>query len=321
MSKNLAIGIDLGGTKIASTLIDKSGEILTTSLIATHPERGPQSVIDDIVREINSLSETARLAGETVQGIGIGTPGQVNSEAGTVTNAVNLGWTHVELVKEIQRRLPKPVPIFIQKDANASTLGEHYLGAGRGHRDFVFLTIGSGLGGGLLVNGRLVTGSNWNAAEVGHIVIDPDGRKCACGLRGCAETVVSGPGLLAVTQELLSDGKYSNSRLRAGATLNTTGVIASIRSGDPLARAAINEVGRWLGIVAASCVTLLNPSLLVLGGGIGLAAFEFLQPVVKAEIEKRVLAASTRDLKILPSLVASSATGPACLVWYGLEGS
>lgn len=171
--------------------------------------------------------------GPAVRGIGIGTPGQVNPTAGIVRNAVNLSWREVALVDEMRARLGARVPIWIQKDANASALGEYLFGAAQGCDDFVYISIGSGLGGGVVAGGRLLTGAAWNAAELGHLSLDPGGWLCACGNRGCAETVVSGPGLLAVTRGYLDEGDHDSALGKnENAELTTAAILAHAATSD-----------------------------------------------------------------------------------------
>ncbi|MCX8026025.1 MAG: ROK family protein, partial [Thermanaerothrix sp.] len=203
----------------------------------------------------------------------------------------------------------------IEKDTSAAALGEYCWGAGRGCEDFVFFGIGSGLGGGIIAHGDLVRGADGNAAEVGHIALDPEqGRLCACGLRGCVETVVSGPGLVAITQRLLANRGY-DTRLSAEGDLDAHTVVQAIADGDPLAQAAFNEMAAAFTTLVAFTVGLLNPARIVIGGGLGLAVFEPLCAFLEQELSRRVLAASHRNLQIVPSQLENPALGAACLVW------
>jgi glucokinase len=286
--------------------------MLASNQAATEPTEGSLAVLERIAAQANDL---LRQTPGPVSGVGIGSPGQVNSRLGIVRNAVNLGWDEIHLAAEVQVRLEQPLPVFIQKDANLSALGEYYFGAGQGCQDFVYLGIGSGLGGGILSNGHLITGADWNAAELGHLSLDTDGAVCACGLRGCAETVVSGPGLLNLVRQYLAEGRF-RSKLVADPALTTSLILHAARSGDELARAALERLGIWLGTIMAACVAVLNPRRFVIGGGLGLAAFEELAPLAIRELSRRTLPTSTQSLNCLPSQVESSAVGAACLVWY-----
>jgi glucokinase len=322
-TSSLAIGVDVGATKIASALVAADGRVLAQCQQPTAAQNGPAPVLDRIANQIEDLVSAASSSHERsipaphLLGVGIGTPGQVNPQTGVVRNAVNLGWERVELVAEIRRRMSSDLPVWLQKDANASALGEYYFGAARNYQDFVYLGIGSGLGAGVLSGGRLVTGSNWNAAELGHLSLDPQGLPCNCGLRGCAETVISGPGLLAVVQRRLSLADQETNLVSGN--IDPHNVVAAARAGDELALASLAEVGSYLGRIMAACTAVLNPALFVLGGGLGLAAYEWLAPAALEELKRRVLATSYQSVRIAPSKLESSAVGAAGLVWYYKE--
>jgi glucokinase len=311
MSDSLALGIDLGATKIAAALITRAGAVLAAEQIETQASDGFEAVADRVAGLIGELQGSAP---GPIAGIGIGTPGQVDLNTGAVKDAVNLGWQCVPLAAEIKARLKRETPVWIQKDANASAWGEYVCGAARDCADFVYLSLGSGLGSAAIANGRLINGAT-NGSDLGHWVIDPiGGRLCSCGLRGCAETVVSGPGLVTVVRELWqAQPGRSDREDQSGAT--TSAVLAAAQSGDPIARAGLAKVAEWLGIVVAASVGVLNPLKIVLGGGLGLAAFDWLRPGAERELQRRVLPKGHAHLQIVPSELASSAIGAACLVW------
>ena len=316
MEMQYAIGIDLGATKIASVLLSQSGEVLKSSQVSTRPEEGPLAVLDRVAEQILDLEQQSPGA---IAGVGIGSPGKVDSNRGVVYNAVNLGWTEVDLTGEITSRIRQSLPVWIQKDANLSALGEYYFGACQGLQDFVYLGIGSGLGAGIISSGRLITGSDWYAADVGHLSIDPEGPQCVCGGRGCAETVASGPGLVRVTRQMLS--KFpGESKLTDRMELTPADVLAAAHEGDALALQALAEVGRVLGIIMSACSVILNPLRFVLGGGLGLAGFKFIVPAALHELNQRTIPESRSLLEVLPSEVDSPAIGAACLVWYARAG-
>jgi len=308
---DLAIGVDLGATKIASALVTAQGEIVASRQTLTEASEGPEAVLKRIAAEVNALAADAP---SRVLGVGIGSPGQVDPRAGVVRNAVNLGWEIAPLAAGVRSQLTADAPVWIEKDANASAVGEYFFGAARGCDDFVYLAVGSGLGGGVFANGALVSGADHNASELGHLSLDPNGRLCSCGLRGCAETVISGKGLLALTREKLA-GQTLPTHLTTSSDLTTAAVIAAAEVGDALALAALAEVARWLGLVMAVCVAVLNPARIVVGGGLGLAASDFLLTGAQSELRRRVLASSYQHLEIRRSQLTSSAVGAACLVW------
>lgn len=310
--EQFAIGIDIGATKIASALVSETGKVIQSSQMLTIAEEGTEAVLDRVAEQILDLSGKSPGA---LAGVGIGSPGKVDAARGVVHNAVNLGWDEVPLTDEIASHIKGSLPIWIQKDANLSALGEQYFGAGQGLRDFVYLGIGSGLGAGIISGGRLVTGSDWYAADVGHLSVDPEGSLCVCGGRGCAETVASGPGFIRVTQQMLAKSP-TNTLLSNGVELTPMDVLAAARQGDSLALEALAEVGRVLGIIMSACTVILNPSRFVVGGGLGLAGYDFIVPAARQELVRRTTPASRGMLDVLPSQVESPAIGAACLVWY-----
>jgi glucokinase len=199
-----------------------------------------------------------------------------------------------------------------------SALGEYYFGACQGCIDFVYIGIGSGLGAGIISNGHLITGSDWYAADIGHLSINPDGPPCVCGGRGCAELITSGPGVVRVTQQMLSD--RSDTTLASQSELTSVDVLAAAEKGDRLALDALTEVGRTLGIIMSACTVILNPSRFVIGGGLGVAGFDYFMPKAREELMRRTLPNHRGQMDILRSRVESPAIGSACLVWYALAG-
>ena len=315
MTENrLAIGVDIGGTKIAFTLIDSQGVELATHRLPTQPDDGTDRMIDAIAEGIEHLVATGD---GRIAGIGIGCPGHVDPISGIVRNAVNLNWTQVALRDDVGRRLGSQLPIFLHKDANASAIGELYFGAARGCKDFLILTIGTGLGGGAVVDGEIVIGGNAYAMEVGHIAFASQGRLCKCGLHGCPEMYVSGKGLLAGVHEYKVD--FPESPLAKRLDLSTQMILEAARAGDPLALYVMDEAARWLGTVIAHYATLLNPSLVIIGGGLGEAALDLLKTGATAELRRRTLPATYEAVEIVESQVTSSAVGAACLVWHALR--
>jgi glucokinase len=314
----VTIGIDLGATKIAGGLVDEHGALLAEAHALTRAAEGAPAVIARIAQVVQQLMGRAHAP---VTGVGIGTPGLVDGAAGIVRNAVNLNW-HGEVplahavAATVAERTGLRLPVYVENDANAQAVGEVVFGAGKGLDSLVLLTIGSGLGGGVIANGRLVAGATYTAAELGHLVIDPDGRRCACGLHGCVETVVSGPGLVKTVRELLDTG-HGDSVLRGNVELTAADVLAAARSGDAPALAALDVTARWLGITLASAVAVVNPAAIVIGGGLGLAAFDLLIPGAQRELARRVIPQSLDKLQIVPAQVTSSAVGGAALVHLG----
>lgn len=310
----LAIGVDLGGTKIRFALADATGKLIASHQLPTLAAEGADAVIDRIAEGIRLL-----LSGyeADVVGIGICSPGQVDSEMGVVEFAVNLGWKQVDLRGALYERLPQPLPVFLHKDANAQALGELVYGAARGVRDFVYLAVGTGLGGAAVVGGKVITGATFNPTEIGHLSLDPNGRLCVCGLRGCPEIYISGVGFRAAVAEYRD--QYPDSPLAALDSPEASDVLRYAETSDPLAERILREGGEWLGAAIACCAGILNPAMLVLGGGLGLAAADRLLPDAQRELKRRVLPATYSQLRWAKSQLTNSALGPASLVWLGLE--
>ncbi|MCE1254122.1 MAG: ROK family protein [Anaerolineae bacterium] len=309
MSDSYAIGVDIGGTKMAFALMNRAGQVLESTQKPTHASRGAQAMIGDLADGINHLIS---LAPAQPMGIGIGIPGQVNPDTGLIKNAYNLGWQEVPLTEWLSPLLTSKLPIQVMKDADASLCGEYYYGAARGTQNCLYICIGSGLGGAILANDRLVSGFNGTAAGIGHIMLYPKGEKCVCGLIGCAETVVSGPGLVRVFKKLLA----ATGNPAPSADISSHFILDALGKGDPLAKQAFSSLARGLGRVISICISIVNPQSVVLGGGMARAAFDQLLPEALQEIKSHALVHTYQDLKILPSTLTSSAIGPASLVWY-----
>jgi glucokinase len=316
MGLRLAIGVDVGATKIAAVLADENGRVLQERRHLTEAGRGATAVIHTTGSLIQELLADAPAP---VAGIGIDTPGRVDPEAGIVYGAANLGWEETHLVRELQNYLALTPPIFVIRDAYAELLGEFYFGAGQGCRDLVYLGLGSGLGGGVMSDGRLLTGATLNASEIGHLSLDVDGRLCRCGLFGCAETVVSGNGVLATAKAWLRENKWPTTLIDAP-LLSAKDVVLAAREGDELATAVIRKAARWLGQIIAAYAVILNPARIIIGGGFGKAAFDLLLPETTQELKRRALRMNLEQLEILPSSLASSALGASCLVWHSDRG-
>jgi glucokinase len=315
MAKPLAVGVDVGGTKIGFTLIDRSGDVQAASRMPTPVAEGVDAVLDQIAAGIRAMLDAAA---QPIVGIGIGFPGHIDLVAGVVRQSSNLGWwDDVPLRDAIRQRLQTNYPIWLGIDANANVLGELYFGAAQGYRDVIFVTIGTGLGGSAIVGGKLVLGTNDYAMEIGHVQLDADGRQCRCGMRGCPEMYVSGIGLLAGVRERASE--LSDSLLHVIEKIEPKHVLEAARIGDNLALSVMNEARDWLFRTLAYTVALFNPELLIIGGGLGLAAADFFVDGAYSQIARRTVSMSHHNLRVRASQVTNSAIGAACLVWHELD--
>jgi len=250
--------VDVGGTKIAVGMVDESGQVLARAECSTAPERG---FADGLARITTMLRKTAAQAGGELCGIGIGCTGPVNPLAGTLDNVEFLpGWEGANLAGELSRALN--VAVALENDADAAALGEAAWGAGRGTRRFIYVTVSTGIGGGLVFDGQLYRGVDGAHPEIGHHVIDPSGPACSCGAHGCWESLASGPAMVRWVRESEPD------RVPTAETLDARSVCAAAEQGEPRAIAAVAREGYYLGLGLANLVTLFAPGLIALGGGL-----------------------------------------------------
>lgn len=313
--EQVAIGVDIGGTKIAFALVGRSGEILATYRLPTPVEDGPEAVFQQVGAGVNHLMQQTQ---QPVAGIGIGCPGHLNPRTGIVYNATNLAWIDIPLLDGVRAYVPAEIQLWLQKDANTAALGEMLFGAARGYDDFVLLTIGTGLGGGAVSSGEIVNGANNSGMEIGHMPFTPAGRLCRCGMHGCPEMYVSGVGLLAGAREYLPE--FPQSVLVHESDLTTEAILRAFHQHDPLAVRLLDEAADWLCSVMIACMGILNPGLFVIGGGLGHAMYDHFSSNVKAKLAMRTRREIYREVPIMESQVQDSAIGPACLVWHNIKG-
>jgi glucokinase len=304
----LALGVDIGGTKIAFALVDEQGSIVAQHRLPTQPAQGVDAVVERIHEGIAHLLGQAQ---HPVAGIGIGCPGHVNPHTGSVRNAVNLGWQDVMLRDRLCEKIA--LPIYVENDARAWAAGELFAGAARGVSDFVFIAVGTGLGGSAVVNGKLLHGANQIAMEVGHLPVGSQGRRCACGRYDCGEMYVSGNGILAGIE--IHRSRHPQSLLAAMPNITTAAVISAAQDGDSLARTVLHEARYTLIQIATWCAGMLNPQLILIGGGLGQAAQEFLCDGLESSVKARLLSPVANILRIVPSMLTEGAVGAASIVW------
>lgn len=283
-SDHILIGVDIGGTNIVVAAISPSGEVLAKATTATRPTDGPAAGVSrilDLIGQIQSAAGTRPLAG-----VGIGCTGPVDRITGHIYNPHTLPtWDAFPLTEALQQKLD--VPVIIENDAHAGALGEHWRGAGRDVKHMVYITVGTGVGGGILVDGALYTGANGLAGEIGHLPISLDnGPLCYCGIRGCLESLVSAPALIKQARDRV---RQMNSLILSyvdnDVSLITPRVIAeAARSSDELAMHLIAKAAYTLGIGLRSLIVTLAPEMIVLGGGV-MNSFDLFMPGIQAAID------------------------------------
>jgi glucokinase len=274
------IGIDLGGTNIAAGLVSSSFTILRKASLPTNPARGPQAVAADMAGLARGLCEAEGVAPESVDAVGIGSPGSINGAEGIITFASNLGFERVPICAIFREHWPD-TPVFLENDANAAALGEALAGAAKGHSNALCVTLGTGVGCGIIIGGKIYGGSNGAAGEVGHHVVVLGGAPCACGRRGCWEAYASATGLIALTKEAME--RHPHSRMhevaaRYGKVSGRTSFTAA-REGCPAARETVELYMRYLACGLANLVNILQPEIICLGGGVANEGEELLGPL------------------------------------------
>ena len=287
MSKKI-IGIDLGGTSVKFAILTREGEVQEKWSIKTNILDEGSHIVDDMIESINHRLRLLGLGAEDFIGIGMGSPGVVDREKGTVTGAYNLNWKTLQPVKE---KIEKATGIsfFIDNDANVAALGERWKGAGENQPDVVFMTLGTGVGGGIVAEGKLLHGVAGAGGELGHITVDFDQPiLCTCGKKGCLETVASATGIVNLTRRY-ADEYAGDADLKQlidnGEDVNAKIVFDLAKSGDELALIVYRNFSRSLGIACANIGSILNPSTIVIGGGVS-AAGEFLLDGVRKVYEE-----------------------------------
>lgn len=282
MSKKI-LGIDLGGTSVKFAILTETGEIQQKWSIGTNILDEGSHIVPDIIASIKHRMDLYDMTAEDFLGIGMGSPGAVNRERGTVFGAYNLNWKKtIEIKKVIESEMG--LPFFIDNDANVAALGEKWQGAGADDDNVVFVTLGTGVGGGVITDGNLVHGVAESGGELGHITVDPHGGfDCTCGKKGCLETVASATGVLNLTRKL-SEEYAGDSQLKTlvddGADITSKEVFDLAKQGDDLAERVVDEFSFYLGLACSHLGNILNPKFIVIGGGVSNAG-EFLLEKVR----------------------------------------
>ncbi|HEM5424956.1 ROK family glucokinase [Streptococcus suis] len=277
MSKKI-IGIDLGGTSVKLAILTTEGEIQEKWSIKTNILDDGSHIVPDIIDSIKQRFETHGLTKDDFLGVGMGSPGVVDSEAGTVIGAYNLNWKTLQLVKE-QFESALGLPFFIDNDANVAALGEQWVGAGNNNPNVVFMTLGTGVGGGVIAAGNLIRGVKGAGGELGHITVDfNEPFACTCGKKGCLETVASATGIVNLSRRY-ADQYAGDAKLKQmiddGQDVTAKDVFDLAKEGDDLALIVYRHFSEYLGVACANIAAVLNPAYIVLGGGVS-AAGEFL---------------------------------------------
>lgn len=273
------LGVDLGGTNIACAVVNETGHILGKSSISTALPDYAEGIASRIVKCCNLAVDASGISMEEIASVGIGTPGIANSRDGIVEYSCNLGFSNTPLAKMVGDQLHKPV--YLENDANAAALGEFAAGCGRGSHSLVAITLGTGVGGGIIVNDRLLTGHNFAGAEIGHFVMVQDGELCSCGRRGCFETYCSATALIRQTRRAMQNHPESLLWNIAPSFEKVDGRTAfdGMRQGDETAKQVVDEYIRHLACGITSIINIFQPEVLCVGGGVSNEGERLLVPV------------------------------------------
>lgn len=283
---DFSIGVDLGGTNLRIAAVSATGELLEKVTLGTKLALGRDHVIDEMCSAIQRLSDKYKATGEFL-GAGIGVPGLIDLQTGMMRKAVNLpGWENYPARAEIERRLGARV--VLENDARVAALGEQWMGAARGVANMAVLTLGTGIGGGIVLGGRIWHGMNGMAGEFGHVTVEPEGYPCACGNRGCAERYASASALLRMAREAVARGEAPSlaRAVSSDAEFGAKAIYNLATQGDEPARRILQSFGRYLGVLLADLVNVLNLEMYVIGGGVS-SAWDAFAPTMFEELRER----------------------------------
>ena len=282
------IGIDLGGTNIVAAVVDEDYNIITKASTKTNRPRPAEAIADDMAAMAIKAVEDAGLTMEQIEWVGVGTPGIANSQTGIIEFSNNLGFQNTPMAELIRKHIDKPV--YIENDANAAAYGEYVAGAAKGAKNAVCITLGTGVGGGIIIDGKIYAGSNFGGAEIGHTVISLDGPQCSCGRKGCFEVYSSATGLIRMTKEKMDevpDSKLHDITAERNGKVSARTAFDAMRQGDKAAKEVVDFYIKALAAGITNTINIFQPDVLCVGGGVCNEGDPLLLPM-KALVEKEV---------------------------------
>lgn len=275
-------GVDIGGTTVKMGLFGTDGSLQDKWEIVTRKENGGEAVLPDVAESLKKKMEEKAINSDQVAGIGIGVPAPVE-EDGVVQNTANIGWGYKEVRREMEELTG--MKVAVGNDANVAALGEMWLGAGKGHTNLIMVTLGTGVGGGIIVNGKPIIGAHGAGGEIGHICVNYEETDCCgCGKKGCLEQYASATGISRLAKQRLA--KDERSSVLRKQNINAKAVFDALKAGDELAEEIVEEFGRYLGYAMANLAVIADPAVIVIGGGVSKAGEILLQYVEKNFKEK-----------------------------------
>lgn len=306
VAKEYRIGVDVGGTNVKLALVGLNGNVIYSHSIPTRAEMGYEYTISAMKEAISNLIKETNTNKDQIEGIGFGFPGQIDYKNGIVINAPNIpGWVNVPIEENIEREFG--IPTRVDNDVRCAALGELNFGAGKGCQNLICITVGTGIGSGLIINGKLVRGAANAAGEIGHIKLQmTDGPLCGCGDTGCFEAFASGPAIIAMAEEYIKGGKSTKYRELAEGEITPRIVAQAAAQGDAVAKRIFTIMGEYIGIGLASVVNLLNPEKIIIGGGVADAG-EILFNPIKETLMKRAMPIQATSVQIVPAQLGNMA--------------
>jgi glucokinase len=298
MTRDLIAGIDLGGTKIQAAIVDGQGQILASDRCKTLADEGADAVIGRLVELTDGLCRELGVRSQELAGIAIGVPGAVDDQAGVVDKAPNLRWSKVPLARQLQASLGVP-RVVLDNDVRVAVLGEWAYGVGRGSRTMIGIFVGTGVGGGLVIDGRLHGGARGVAGELGHMVLEPGGPRCSCGRRGCLEALTSRSSIERELRDRAKHGDKSRAlrimKKEDRPRLTSSVVARALEDGDELLEEVLADAQRYLGQAVGNLINLLDPEVVVIGGGIAERLGERMVAPIREAAWKQALVSRGRE--------------------------
>ena len=304
--KKYRIGVDIGGTNIKIALVDLEGKIVYSNTTPTRADLGYEHTLGNIKLAISDLMKETNETKDTIEAIGFGFPGQIDYQAGVVRLLPNMpGWVDIPVADIMQKEFG--IPTRLDNDVRVATLGELKYGAGKGCTNLVCITVGTGIGSGLVINGKLARGAKNAAGEIGHIKLSMyDGPLCGCGDFGCFEAYASGPAIVQMAKEYIMGGKSSKFKELATEELSPYIVAQAALQGDVVAKQIYRKIGEIIGLGLTSVINLLNPERVIIGGGVADAGEILLGPV-REVVAKRAMPIQAKSVEIVPAVLGNTA--------------
>lgn len=304
--KKYRIGVDVGGTNIKLALVNNEGHIGYSNSVPTRAEMGYEYTISVMKQAISNLMTATNTTKNDIEGIGFGFPGQIDYKNGIVLNAPNIpGWVNVPIAQAME--IEFGIPTKVDNDVRCAALGELNFGAGKGCENLICITVGTGIGSGIILNGKLVRGASNAAGEIGHIKLEmQDGPICGCGDYGCMEAFASGPAIVAMAEEYIKGGKSTKYRELSGGEITSFIVSEAAKQGDAVAKRIFTIIGEYIGVGMSSVVNLLNPEKIIVGGGVADAGDILLNPI-RETIKKRAMPIQSSAVEVIPAQLGNSA--------------